>query len=326
MYFGAGNRILYALDATTGALQCTSADTGGGIAASPVVADIDGTGPVVFFGDIGTSENKNAGHEWAMYGVGGQNPQCSWKWTFNAWLNKGPHDGRTGSWSSPAVAMDTTGRPLVVFGSSNPDNAVYALDARTGTQVWRFQTQQTGADQDVGSPPSIGLAGTHGLTGDGLVFINGKDKIEYALDFLTGSEVWEFSLVDHAGTCTKNGVTGPCKTNSVSSSALVNRAVVVNYYVYTFKLDAATGAEQWVSPARQSPGMPTLASPAISGGFGDQVVFTGDLTGVEYAYRLKDGSQVLAYSAGAGAKILSTAAIAYGRVVFAAGSSLLALG
>ena len=43
-----------------------------------------------------------------------------------------------------------TGRPLVIFGGSSPDDAVYALDARTGVKAWRFQANPTNKfDADV---------------------------------------------------------------------------------------------------------------------------------------------------------------------------------
>jgi outer membrane protein assembly factor BamB len=94
----------------------------------------------------------------------------------------------TGSWSPPALTNDTTGRPLLVFGSSNPDESVYALDARDGSQVWRFQTIP-GRHLDVGAGPTISPPGVDGF-GDGVVYIDGKDKYEFALDSLTGSQIW----------------------------------------------------------------------------------------------------------------------------------------
>lgn len=45
--------------------------------------------------------------------------------------------------ASPVVGHDSTGRTLVVFGTGQPDDAVYALDASDGSEVWRFQTSRT---------------------------------------------------------------------------------------------------------------------------------------------------------------------------------------
>ena len=81
-----------------------------------------------------------------------------------------------------------------MFGTSNPDNAVYALNAASGARLWRFQTVQTGDDEDVGAGPTISAPGINGFT-DGVVYIDGKDGVEYALDLLTGAE----HLVVHPG-------------------------------------------------------------------------------------------------------------------------------
>src|SRR5262249_23602936 len=128
----------YALDATTGDVQCTFAPNGG-VFDGPVVETVDSTGPVVFFGDSGISVPQNAGHEWAINGVGNTAGACTQKWVFNGWNNT--NGGmNTGSWSPPAFVTDSTGRPLIVIGSSIPDDSVYALDARDGSEVWSFQT------------------------------------------------------------------------------------------------------------------------------------------------------------------------------------------
>ncbi len=108
---------------------------------------------------------------------------------FNGFQDKGNQGTNTGSWSPPSLARDARGRWLVVFGSSNPDDSVYTLNAIDGSLVWRFATQQTGGDQDVGAGPTISPPSVNGFH-DGMVYIDGKDKIEYALDAVTGSKVW----------------------------------------------------------------------------------------------------------------------------------------
>ena len=160
VYFGTEDGFVYALDAARGTLACRF-DTGGRVEASPLVENVDGTGPLVFVGDAGISESHNAGHEWAINGVGNQQPKCTERWMFNGWGNtNGGHN--TGSWSSPALAGDGTGRQLLVFGSSQPDDSVYALDARSGSEIWRYQTF-VAADTDVGATPTISAPGVNGL-------------------------------------------------------------------------------------------------------------------------------------------------------------------
>jgi outer membrane protein assembly factor BamB len=305
VYFGDQDHTLYALDATDLSLQCTYVTTGR-IQASPVVDDVDGSGATVFIGDVGTNERNNGGNEWAINGVGNTNGPCTLKWKFRSWANLGNQGDKTGSWSSPALGQDAAGRWLLVMGSSNPDDSVYALDAVTGAQVWRFQTAINGADQDVGAPPTISAPGVNGLA-DGAVYINGKDKIEYALDLLTGAELWEFDMGTDAG----------IESNSVSGTALVGGDVVVSYATYTYELDAVTGSMVWRTPAMASI---SLASPAVSGAPGDQVVIVGDLAANLYAYNLGDGSLVWQHRFNpdsSNSKIIASAAVASGMVYIA---------
>jgi len=308
LYFGDTNGHLYALDATTGAIQCSFAvpitppeTVPGRIQASPVVGHIDSTGPIVFFGDEGQRERVNAGHEWAVTGVGNTAGDCQLKWAFNGFTNKGNSGNKAGSWSQPGLAQDSTGRWLVVFGSSNPDNSVYALDATTGSKVWRFATLQTGGDQDVGAGPTISAPGINGFP-NGVVYIDGKDKIEVALDLLTGTQIWSFDMAADAG----------LNTNSVSVAALVGNDVVVGYSGYVYDFNATTGAKVWRTATATGT---ILASPAISGASGDQVVFIGNLNGGEVGYKLSDGTQV--FSTNVAHKIHASAAVSGSMLFFA---------
>lgn len=310
VYVGTESHFLLALDAATGAVQC-SFSLGGAVISSPVVGNVDGTGPVVFFGDVGADVANSGGHEWAVNGVGNSAGACTRKWDFDGWTNLGSTAKRTGSWSPPALTTDSTGRPLLVFGSSDPDDSVYALDARTGTPVWHFRTS-TAPEQDVGAAPAISRPGLNGFA-HGVVYVAGKDNIEYALDLLTGHEIWKFDLQTHAG---------GTNATTQSAAALVDDQVVVPYAQYVFSLNATTGAQTWRSAPTSGE---YFASPSISGSPGDQVVLIGDDVGVEHAYRVRDGSQVLKLnSAGA---IYCSDAVAFGSVVFGTTSgNLYALG
>ena len=86
-------------------------------------------------------------------------------WTFKTDVRS------VGFGSSPAVAGG-----VVYVGSL--DNWLYALDARTGQEKWRFKT-----DDDVFSSPAV--AG-------GMVYVGSWDNWLYALDAETGQEKWRF--------------------------------------------------------------------------------------------------------------------------------------
>lgn len=288
---------LYALNATTGAVVCSYATTGM-IEASPVVGRVDATGDVVFVGDIGQGEKHNAGHEWAINGVGNSSGQCTLKWSFNSFgvTNGGT---RTGSWSSPALAQDKHGRWLVAFGTTNPDDSVYVLDAVAGTQVWRFATTTSG-DSDVGAGPTISPPGVNGFA-DGVVYVDGKNQVEYALDLVTGAPIWQFNLKKNAGSGAK----------AICTAALVGTNLICPYNKFVYDLNAVSGTLVWRSPAGASN---FVASPAVSGAPGNQVVFAGDEGGTEHAFSLASGTPLL--SAAGGFYIASSTAISGGRVFF----------
>jgi len=299
VYIASHDQRLYAFNATTGTPICTYTTTGM-IEASPVAGNVDGTGDVVFFGDIGQGEKVNAGHLWAINGVGNSNGQCTLKWSFNAFAVTAGGT-RTGSWSPPALAQDANGRWLVVFGTTNPDNAVYALDAATGAEVWHYTTTTNG-DSDVGAGPAISPPGNNGFA-DGVVYIDGKNQIEYALNLRTGALIWQFNLKKNAGSGAK----------AICTAALVGTNLIITYNQYVYDLNAVSGALTWRSAATGTATF--IASPAISGGPGNQVILAGDIGGTERAYSLATGNQVFTFNAAQ--SIFSSSAIADGMVFFA---------
>lgn len=164
------------------------------------------------------------------------------------------------------------------FGTSNPDQSVYALNAVTGSRLWRYHTLQNGPDEDVGAGPTIGLPGANGFA-HGSVYIDGKDGIEYALDLLTGKKIWQYTLGPGTGASV-----------GVSEAALSGDTLVVCWDTSVVALNATTGAVIW----DVTEGGLIQASPAVSGPPGDQIVFVGDVKGTEHALNLQNGAQALA--------------------------------
>src|SRR5438132_2471029 len=118
VYVGSSTHNLYVYNANNGHLVCKFATTGQ-VSSSPMVANPDGTGPVVFFGDSGVSGGQaDGGNVWAVTGAGNAAGPCHLKWKFNAFGSPpGSATGQAGNYSSPAYTIDGTGRPLLVFGT-----------------------------------------------------------------------------------------------------------------------------------------------------------------------------------------------------------------
>ena len=202
---------LYALDAATGEEQWRFEAVGGSWA-SPVVSD--GT---IFF-------TASDGHLYALDATTGEE-----RWRFELF---GPRQldansfGR-GTWLSPSVDGG------VVYAGSL-DWHLYAIDAATGQENWRFKTKG----------PVWGSPAVY----DGVVYFGSDDLNLYAVDAATGAEKWRFR--SH----------WPLKASPVVFDGTV---VFQRGYVYGF--DAATGEEKWkteIVPQRSS------AQPIVSRGNG----------------------------------------------------------
>lgn len=299
LYFGSADNYLYALNATTGALACR-VNVGGVINASPVVANLGGTGRVVWVGDNGFGGHSDGGHFWAINAVDpNAAPDCSVKWMFDSFGEPAGSQPLAGSWSPPSLARNIDGRTLVVFGGSSPDNAGYALDAETGQRVWRFQTVFPFPDADVGAGQAISAPGVNGFA-DGVVYLIGKGHVMYAINLRTGAKIWEYNI--------ENDV--PPNGGTRSTPALVGDRVYVGFYGGVYAFNAITGAKVWRydNPAK----IEVISSPAIAGPTGNQVLFVGDLTGRFSALRLSDGKEIWHYQTGS--FIYGSAAVANGKV------------
>ncbi|HYV57098.1 MAG TPA: PQQ-binding-like beta-propeller repeat protein [Candidatus Nitrosopolaris sp.] len=128
------------------------------------------------------------------------------KWKFHA---GGPV---TASPSVVSLDIPGKGRTLVAFVPSW-DHNLYAIRVRDGAELWRFAM----ADQPGAPYPNAGSPDVRKVGRRWRVFIAGGETM-YAVDALTGREVWHFT----AGTgCTSGlcGFTG--ERNEIESSAIV---------------------------------------------------------------------------------------------------------
>jgi outer membrane protein assembly factor BamB len=263
VYFGSTAGTIYALNASTGAPMC-SFSTGQAVLASPVVVDAsDGSGPVVYDGTVPSSVS---GAEYAIYGPGNTHGACTKDWEFTSWaVTPG------GSWSSPAYGMGANRVPLLVFGSKDRDDSVYALNANTGALVWRYQTS-TAAYSDVGAPPTISPRGRNGFA-NGVVYVTGKDKIVYALNLATGALIWKHALA--------KGTNG-----DVAGAALVGDRIYVDSDTGVYALNATTGAQVWHALSQAT----FFDSPAVTGPVGRQVLVAASTEGSLYTLSLATGA------------------------------------
>lgn len=160
--------------------------------------------------------------------------------------------------SSPVVVDG-----MVYFGSG--DGGVYAIDAATGAQRWRFET----GDVVHASPAVV----------DGVVYVGSWDSHFYAIDARSGLERWR-----HA--------TGkdPKYFNQVG---IQSSATVVDGTVYfgcrdsnVYALDAATGARRW---AYSNKGSWVIGTPIVDRG---RLYFTTSDTGMLRALDVTSGALV----------------------------------
>jgi len=109
------------------------------------------------------------------------------------------------------------------------DNHLYALDAETGQQQWRFET-----GDDVHSSPAVSNQS---------IYIGSADKYVYAIDAETGQEQWRFEA-DCKG---YNGITSISIFQAVMGGTVYvgNGTQHASDLCYLFALDANTGKEQW---------------------------------------------------------------------------------
>jgi eukaryotic-like serine/threonine-protein kinase len=214
IYFGGDDGNVYAVDAETGR-QIWKCTTRGPVSSSPAVAN-----GIVY----ATS------YDGKLYALNSDTGAVKWKFATGGerrFEAKGLHGMQPKTQtiadpfdvflSSPVIVKNT-----VYFGSG--DGNVYALDAATGEQRWKFTTGDV-----VHASPAYA---------DGVLFFGSWDSYFYAVDAASGKEKWRF-----------HGGEDPLIHNQVgfqSSPALANGVVYTGCRdSNVYALDAVTGKEKW---------------------------------------------------------------------------------
>ena len=145
------------------------------------------------------------------------------------WLFQGRHTEK----------FETT--PLVVDGImylTRPENAIYALDALTGRQLWMYEHRNPARTFNCCGRNNRGLA----ILGTTL-FMNTLDMHVVAVDAKTGLELWKTKMFDHtaAGGYAATGAPLVVKDKVIVGMAGGERAVRGFLDAY----DAKTGAHAW---------------------------------------------------------------------------------
>ncbi|WP_331343857.1 PQQ-binding-like beta-propeller repeat protein [Cellvibrio sp. UBA7661] len=171
------------------------------------------------------------------------------------------------------------------------DGFLQALDQLTGKRLWRFATGGEARFAVVGSYGMVPEAGaipdpwdfqwSSPVVEKGKVYFGSSDKKLYALDAVSGTEVWSFTA-----------------DNMIHSAPAIHNGKLFfgTWGSKVYALDADTGAELWQFQAGVDAGFVMQgisASPALD----EQYVYLGARDGYVYALRQTDGTTVWRYDA-----------------------------
>lgn len=141
-------------------------------------------------------------------------------------------------------------KDIVYFGSS--DNNFYALDAKTGSLVWKY----TGTGSFVYSSPTYA---------NGIIYVGSIDNYVYAFDALTGSIKWKYQM----------GTTG-IESDAVFADGMVFVGCNDDYLV---ALNAEDGSFKWkFNTSGNISASPTVANGTVYFGCSDNNLYALDET------------------------------------------------
>jgi outer membrane protein assembly factor BamB len=286
---------IYKLNASTGAIDCSVAAPSE-IEGSPVAATPPRGAATVYF-----NTNDTASASGPLLAV--KASDCSIEWSFTGYRSK------TGAWDPISYAVDANGTPLVLFGTSDPDSTVYAVNALTGTEIWHFAAYNPppGGD-DVGAGVTLSPPNVNGFAG-GVAYVPTKYGIVYALDLTTGAQIWSYNYNKalHLG------------YGGISTAALDGTSLVLGYAKGLLDVDAVTGTKVWNAPDASA--TQVISSPAIAGAPRSQIVAYGNLTGRFSVDSLATGAELYHYQTGE--YISASPAVTDGNILIASADGFL---
>jgi outer membrane protein assembly factor BamB len=212
--------------------------------------------------------------------------------------------------ATPAVAQGT------VFVASY-DGKFYALNAKTGALRWKFATGgerkfearglhgMTPRDQTFFDPYDVYLSSAV-VVGDTVYFGSGDGHL-YALDTAEGTQRWKFATgnVVHSSPAYADGV-----------------LYVGSWDSRFYAVDARTGQERWRFQAGEDPLMNNQVGFQSSAAVANGVVYVGCRDSNLYALDAATGKERWRFN-NAGSWVISSPAVADGKVVFATSDSAL---
>ena len=197
----------------------------------------------------GAPVNDAAANEWLTYGGNLFNQRYSALnqiTTANVAQLKGAWTYHTGA-SSSATSFESS--PIVSGGImyvTGPQSQIYALDARTGAEVWTYvpdysDTQIAGVAGVAGLPLCCGQVNRGVAIGDGRVYVAQLDAKLTALDSRTGSVLW--SVQDDDPRAGYSETMAPLFYNGTVIIGVSGAEYEIRGHVTAY--DAATGTQMW---------------------------------------------------------------------------------
>ncbi len=284
------------VNANTGAVQCQLSLGTGVDFASPVIGTPGGV-TTLFVGvqDEGAIQGP-------MVAISDKTCKVEWK--------RNPYPAFSGTWSPDSYGVNAHGVPLVIFGSGDPDCAIYALNAKTGATLWRVASLKGGLN-DFGTGAVISPPGRNGIA-DGMAYVPGKDRILYGIDLTTGKLRWTFDY---------GAATGANHNGGRSTAALAGRTLVFGTPLGVAAVDAVSGKQIWLSEKTGPSDTEVLSSPLVTGPAGQQVVVYGDLKGAIEVRSLATGAPLYSYQTAG--YVISSAADSAGDLIIGSADGFL---
>ncbi|MBI1788170.1 MAG: PQQ-dependent dehydrogenase, methanol/ethanol family [Acidobacteria bacterium] len=204
---------------------------------------------LAFAASLPAQIDGGAGQNWPHYG----GLHSFWRYSTLSQVNRSNVAKLTPKWvfQSGQIEGGMQGTPIVVDGVmyiTTSFNRVYALDAGTGREIWRYSYQNP---KDLGiiyGPWNRGVA-----VGQGKVFMGTLDNSVVALDQKSGREMWKVNVEPMA----------QCGCNITGAPLLVKDKVIVGvtggdsaHRGYINAFDAKTGRQAWRFWTIPGPGEP----------------------------------------------------------------------